>query len=93
VCESDACFGVGPTCDLIKFLDSNRDTSEGQVDIGISRRGVGSIAIKMTKGVEVACLDSGVRRIKFFNGGAFASAEGVNERARIALPCVGCRCT
>jgi hypothetical protein len=84
--QCNACFGVWPSGDLIKFFHADWHTAKWQVDIGASCCGIRTIAIKVTKSVEVARLDRSVRRIKFFDGGAFARTESFNERTCITLP-------
>jgi hypothetical protein len=71
---------------LIKFFDADGYTTKWQVDICGSCCGISPIAIKVTKSIEVARLNSGVRRIKFFDRGAFARTESLDKRTRIALP-------
>jgi hypothetical protein len=74
---------------LIKFFHADGYTTKWQVDICGSCCGISPIAIKVTKSIEVARLNSGVRRIKFFDRGALARAESFDERTRVTLPSVG----
>jgi hypothetical protein len=71
---------------LIKFFHTDGYTAKWQVDIGGSCCGISTIAIEVTKRVEVARLNRSVRRIKFFDRGAFARTESLNKRTRITLP-------
>jgi hypothetical protein len=71
---------------LIKFFDADGYTTKWQVDICGSCRRIGPILIKVSKSIEIACLNSGVRRIKFFDRGALARTESLDKRTRIALP-------
>ena len=76
----------GQPCDLVELLDADRHAAERQRHVGAGGGRDRLLAMDVREGVEVAGIDRRERGVELFSGGALAAAEGLDERAGVALP-------
>ncbi len=86
VLEDERGFGLRPPRNRLELLDADGHASEGERDVGPSGRIERTFGVEERERVEVGAFDRGERRFQLLARRAFAAAERVDERARVAGP-------